>query len=94
MVTAFILLTVERTHIKTVGEQLAELPGVYEVFSVAGKFDLVAQVRVQRNEDLAELVTERMAALEGITHTETLIAFRAYSRRDVEAAFSLGNSPA
>ena len=58
--------------------------------SVAGKFDLVAMVRVQRNEDLAELVTERMVALPGISHTETLIAFRAYSRQDIESGFSLG----
>jgi DNA-binding Lrp family transcriptional regulator len=93
MVTAFILLNVERTRIKAVGEALVELPGVYEVYSVAGSFDLVAQVRVAANEDLAELVTERMAALEGITHTATLIAFRAYSRRDVESAFALGAGP-
>jgi DNA-binding Lrp family transcriptional regulator len=90
MVTAVILLTVERSLIKAVGEQLAAFPEVTEVYSVAGKFDLVAIVRVTRNEDLAELVTERMVALPGISHTETLIAFRAYSRQDLEAGFSLG----
>ena len=90
MVTAVILLTVERGHVKEVGERLADLPGVYEVYSVAGKFDLVAMVRVTANEALADLVTDQMVKLPGITHTETLIAFRAYSRRDVEAGFSLG----
>jgi DNA-binding Lrp family transcriptional regulator len=90
MVTAVILLTVERSQIKTVGEQLAAFPEVSEVYSVAGKFDLVAMVRVPRNEDLADLVTDRMVNLPGITHTETLIAFRAYSRADVEGTFSLG----
>jgi len=90
MVTAVILLNVERTQIKTVAEALADLKEVAEVFSVAGKYDLVAVCRVGANEELADLVTERMVKLPGIQHTETLIAFRAYSRRDVEAAFSLG----
>ena len=90
MVTAVILLNVERSQIKTVGEALAALPEVASVYSVAGKFDLVAMVRVKRNEDLAELVTERMVALPGITHTETLIAFRVYSKHDLESMFSIG----
>ena len=90
MVTAVILLSVERDAIKRVGEALAAFPEVTEVYSVAGKFDLVALVRVSRNEELADLVTDRMVKLPGISHTETLIAFRAYSRADVEAGFSLG----
>lgn len=90
MVTAVILLTVERDAIRNVAEQLAAMREVSEVYSVAGKFDLVAVVRVKVNEDLADLVTERMVQLEGITHTETLIAFRAYSRRDLEAGFAMG----
>ena len=90
MVTAVILLNVEREHIKAVGEQLAGMPEVSDVYSVAGKFDLVAVVRVGANEDLADLVTDRMVQLPGIVHSETLIAFRAYSRRDLEAGFSLG----
>ena len=90
MVTAVILLNVERAHIKTVAESLAGMPEITEVFSVAGKFDLVATVRVPANEALADLVTDRMSELPGITHSETLIAFRAYSRRDLEAGFSLG----
>lgn len=66
------------------------MPEVSDVFSVAGKFDLVAIVRVHANEDLADLVTDRMVRLTGIKETETLIAFRAYSRKDIEAGFSLG----
>ncbi len=90
MVTAVILFTVAREHIKAVAEQLAAMPEVSDVFSVAGKFDLVAIVRVRANEDLADLVTDRMVRLTGIKETETLIAFRAYSRKDIEAGFSLG----
>lgn len=91
MVTAVILFSVSREQIKHVAEQLAAMPEVSDVFSVAGKYDLVAIARVRANEDLADLVTDRMVHLEGIRETETLIAFRAYSRRDIEAGFSLGS---
>ena len=90
MVTAVILLTVQRERISAVAEALAEMPEVTEVYSVAGKFDLVALVRVRVNEDLADLVTDRMVRLEGILDTETLIAFRAYAQRDLDAGFALG----
>ena len=42
------------------------------------------------NEALAALVTEHMLKVDGITETETLIAFRAFSRHDLEAMFSVG----
>lgn len=90
MVSAIVLLKVERARINEVAEQLAELPGISEVYSVGGRYDLVAILRVRDNRALAELVTERMHAVEGITDTETLIAFRAYSQHDLEAMFSIG----
>jgi DNA-binding Lrp family transcriptional regulator len=66
------------------------MDGVSEVHSVSGRFDLVAVLRVQSNEQLADLVTSKMLKLGSIRHTETLIAFRQYSKDDLEAAFSLG----
>ncbi len=90
MVTAIICLNVELPHLRKVAEELAALPAVAAVYSVAGKYDLVALVRVNANEDLADLVTDRMVKLPGITQTETLIAFRSYSRKELEAGFSLG----
>lgn len=90
MVTAIVLLNVARDRINAVAETLADVPGVSEVYSVAGRWDLVAIIRVRSNDALAEVVTTRLRPLEGITSTETLIAFRAYSRHDLEAAFSLG----
>lgn len=90
MVTAIILLSVERGQVNPVAEALADLPGVAEVYSVAGRYDLAVVVRVAANEQLADLVTQHMVNLTGILQTETLIAFRTFSRHDVEAAFSLG----
>lgn len=90
MVTSIVLLKVERGKVNDVAEKLAGINGISEVYSVGGQFDLVAVIRVRSNEDLAEMVTRQMALLEGIESTETLIAFRAYSRHDLEAMFSVG----
>jgi DNA-binding Lrp family transcriptional regulator len=66
------------------------MAGVQEVFSVAGRVDLVALVKVARNEDLADVISDKMRHLEGIVETETMIAFRAYSKKELEAGFELG----
>lgn len=90
MVTAIVLLDVDRDQINPVAEQLADLPGVTEVYSVAGRYDLAAIIRTRTNEELADVITTKMRQVVGIRDTETLIAFRTYSRHDLEAAFSLG----
>jgi DNA-binding Lrp family transcriptional regulator len=90
MVTSIVLMHTERGRVQEVAEQLAALQGISEVYSVGGKYDLAALIRVKSNEDLADLVTLQMAKVEGIVQTETLIAFRTYSRHDLEAMFSVG----
>jgi len=90
MVSSIVLLQVAHGRINEVGEKLAEIDGISEVFSVAGRYDLVAILRVPDNEALAELVTEKMLHVEGITDSETLIAFRVFSRHDLESMFSIG----
>jgi DNA-binding Lrp family transcriptional regulator len=89
MVSAVVLINAARGQIGAVGEQLAAVPGVTEVFSVAGRVDLVANIRVATNDELADVVSGRFAAIDGVTATETLIAFRVYSRDDLEAGFSI-----
>lgn len=90
MVTAIVLMKIERGQVNPVAQRLAELPGISEVYSVAGRYDLAAVIRVRQNEELADLVTKELLALPEIGETETLIAFRTYSRHDLEAAFSIG----
>jgi len=90
MVTSIILINADRTKIKTIAEQLQEIKGISEVYSVSGSYDLIAIIRVPANEDLADLVTEKMNRIEGITRTETMLAFKAYSRHDLESMFALG----
>lgn len=90
MVTSIILMSVERAKINDVAEQLEKIPGISEVYSVSGNYDLVAIVRVATNDDLANLVTTKMHAIKPILKTETMLAFKAYSRHDLEAMFSVG----
>ncbi|MCP5149687.1 MAG: Lrp/AsnC ligand binding domain-containing protein [Ectothiorhodospiraceae bacterium] len=90
MVTAIALINVERGKVNAVAEALASLEGVSEVYSVSGSYDLVAIVRVATNDDLARLVTDDVGEVEGIAGTHTMLAFRAFSRHDLERMFALG----
>ena len=90
MVTSIILINAERNKINEVAEQLQAIPGVSEVYSVSGKYDLVAIIRVKNNDALADLVTRKMLTLGGIAKTETMLAFQAFSRHDLEAMFAVG----
>jgi len=89
MVTAIVLLKVERKNINNVAQKLSDVQGVSEVYSVSGRFDLVAIIRSKANEDLSEVVTSRMLKIEGITSSETMLAFRCFSKHDLESMFSL-----
>jgi DNA-binding Lrp family transcriptional regulator len=90
MVTAIVLMTIARGKVQTVASALLDVPAVSEVYSVAGAFDLVAVIRVTRHDELNELVTDRLAAIEGIQSTQTLVAFRCFSRKDVQAMWDIG----
>jgi uncharacterized protein with GYD domain len=90
MVTAIVLINVARNAVNETAQALVELDGVTEVYSVAGEWDLVAVVRSKSNEQMADIVTEHMLKFDGIQKTTTLFAFRAYSRHDLEAMFSIG----
>ncbi len=91
MVTAIILINTAQGRTPEVAQALLELPGIAEAYSVAGPYDLVAIARVRHHEELAELVTARVQNIAGIESTNTLIAFQAYSQRDLEAMWSIGN---
>ncbi|HEX2049829.1 MAG TPA: Lrp/AsnC ligand binding domain-containing protein [Actinomycetota bacterium] len=90
MVTTVVLATCDIHRVPETAQEIADLPEVTEVYSVAGDYDLVIMVRVRAHEDLARVVTEGIARVPGIQRTQTLVAFKVYSRHDVEALFSLG----
>src|SRR6478752_10474265 len=90
MITAIVFVKADVARIPEVAEEIADLEGVSEVYSVTGQIDLIALVRVRNHDDVATVVADRLNKVTGVASTETHIAFRAYSRHDLEAAFSLG----
>jgi DNA-binding Lrp family transcriptional regulator len=89
MVTALVLLNVERNTVDPIAQKLSEVKGVSEVYSVAGRYDLAVVIRTRDNDTLADLVTGTMLKVEGIQKSETLISFRVYSKHDLESMFSI-----
>lgn len=87
---AIVLINAERDYLTRLGGDLADVDGVAEAYSVTGEWDFVAILRVPEGDDLAAVVTERLARLPGIAKTLTLVAFEAYSKHDLEAMFDLG----
>jgi DNA-binding Lrp family transcriptional regulator len=90
VVTAIVLIEAERSAIAKLGPALADVPGVAEVYSVTGDFDLVAILRVKDHEEIADIVTAKLSQVPGITKTHTHVAFKVYSKHDLEAMFSVG----
>ena len=89
MVTALVMINVNAGDTARVAAEISELPGISEVYSVAGNYDIIAVMRVPNNESVEDLVSNRIRKVTGVARTETLIAFRTYSRHDLESLFSL-----
>ncbi len=90
MFTAFVMIQAERRRMQDVARQLAEIPGVAEVYSVTGEWDIIAVLRLKDYNDLAEIVTGRMVEVPGIVRTNTHLAFRAFPQSLLERSFSVG----
>jgi DNA-binding Lrp family transcriptional regulator len=90
VITAIVLIGADVASIPEVAEQIADIEGVTEVYSVTGDVDLIAMVRVREHERLADIIADRINKVPGVLTTETHIAFRTYTRHDLEAAFALG----
>ena len=90
MTHAIVLIEAERTALQSLGGTLADVEGVAEAYSVTGEWDFVAIVRVPKHDQLADTVTGQIGQLEGVTRTQTMVAFEAFSRHDLEALFDIG----
>lgn len=90
MTHAIVMIEAERSAMPTLGGRLAEMAGVGQVYSVTGTWDFVAILHLQRHEQLADVVTAGIGQLEGVARTQTLVAFEAFSKHDLEALFSVG----
>jgi DNA-binding Lrp family transcriptional regulator len=90
VITAIVLVNTVVDRIPEVAQAIADIPGVSEVYSVTGDADLIAMVRVRVHDELADVIAGTLNKVPGVLATQTHIAFQAYSRHDLEAAFSLG----
>lgn len=90
MITAIVMISVEADKIPEVAAEIAEIDGVSEVYSVAGDTDLIAVVRVREFDQIADTIAGRLSKVAGVLHTDTHIAFRAYSRHDLDSTFDIG----
>jgi DNA-binding Lrp family transcriptional regulator len=90
VITAIVMVSAATESIPEVAEAIADIPGVSEVYSVAGNVDLIAVVRVREYDEVADVIAGRINKVPGVRDTDTHIAFRAYSRHDLEQAFSIG----
>ncbi|MDX6287948.1 MAG: hypothetical protein QOG53_3433 [Frankiales bacterium] len=90
MITAIVLIAADVSAIPEVAQRIAEIDGVTEVYSVTGDVDLIAMVRVREHDRFADVIADQLNKVDGVLSTETHIAFRSYSRHDLEAAFALG----
>jgi DNA-binding Lrp family transcriptional regulator len=90
VITAIVLITAEVDQINEVAQTIAGIPGVSEVYSVTGDTDLIAMVRVREHDSLADVIAGTLNKTPGVLSTDTHIAFRAFSRHDLDAAFALG----
>lgn len=91
MITAIVFVEAETSRIPDVAQNLADIPGVSEVYSVTGKIDLIVMVRVRSIDEVAAVIADQINKVPGVTNTETHMAFRAYSTLDLEAAFAIGD---
>ncbi len=90
MLTAMVLIDVDAGVIPEVAAQIADVPGVSEVYSVTGEVDLIAMVRVREHDALADVIADKISKVPGVLRTQTYIAFRTYSKHDLEQAFAIG----
>lgn len=90
MITAIVLINAETKKLATLGDELAAIPNVAEVYSVTGDYDFVAIIRVKEYGGLADIVTKHIAQLDGVIHTNTMLAFQCFSRYDMERMWSIG----
>ena len=90
MITAIVMIDTDASRIPEVAKEAVEIEGISEIFSVTGDVDLVAIARVPNHEDLATVVADQLSKIDGVVNTKTYIAFKAYSKEDLEEAFAIG----
>ena len=89
-VDAIVLINTAPDKINEAAKAIVEIPGVQDVYSVAGDIDSVAVVSTKEFDDLTEIIPSGIAKVDGVVATQTLMAFKTYSNKQIDAAYDLG----
>lgn len=90
MVSAIVMIDAENSRIPEIASQIAGMDGVSEAFSVTGEIDIIAIVRVDHYEKIADIISDKISKVDGVLSTRTYFAFKTYSQADLDEAFHLG----
>ena len=74
-ITAFVLISANPKKLQEVFEVLSKMDDVYEIYDVTGNYYVIAKIRSENSEKLAEIIDE-IGLIDGITSTETSITLR------------------
>ncbi|HEX6140164.1 MAG TPA: Lrp/AsnC family transcriptional regulator, partial [Candidatus Limnocylindria bacterium] len=73
---AFIGLHVDADRLNEIAERVAALDEVTYVVVTAGRFDIICEVVCEDNEHLLRVLADRLAKIDGIRSTETMVELR------------------
>ena len=73
-------LKVEKPKLDHIARLLSELPQVRYVGASTGRVDLIIEVVVRTNQDLADFLLGELGALDGVIDTETNLIVRIYKQ--------------
>jgi len=77
-VTAFILVQFvpeKGVSQRETAEDIASLPGIFEVHMISGEYDMLLKVRGSSMEDIGKLVIDRLRDITGVSRTLTCACF-------------------
>jgi len=79
MKTIFVQVKCDLGRAYQVAEDVVDVEGVSEVYSISGQYDLLLKCYLEAESDIGHFVTERIQTLPGVKDTFTTIAFKAFS---------------
>ncbi len=77
-VTAFILVQFESekgVSQRDTADEIALIPGIFEVHMISGEYDMILKVRGSSMEDVGRLVIDRLRDVKGVARTLTCAVF-------------------
>lgn len=78
MKTFFVQIKCEIGKTYAVSDALLAMDIASEIYSTAGRFDIMAKFHVDADVDIGLFVNEFLLRLQGVRDSETIIAFKAF----------------